>query len=271
VSGAHPIAVAAAADAAATCVVFAFSAAFRNASFYDAYWSVAPIAITAYWALAADPGAAAGARQVLVLALVALWGVRLTWNWTRGWTGLDHEDWRYVDLRARSGRAFPLVNLLGIHLAPTVLVFLGLLPAYVALAGGSRPLGLLDAVAALATLAAVGLEATADAQLRRFRQRHSDPGETLTEGLWSLCRHPNYLGENLFWWGLGLFGLAADPAWWWTLVGPLSITLLFVFGSIPMIDRRMLARRRDYGSVMDRIPALVPSLRSARAQRRKNR
>jgi len=46
------------------------------------------------------------ARLLLAFTLVTFWAVRLTWNWARGWTGLTHEDWRYVDLRTKSGRAY---------------------------------------------------------------------------------------------------------------------------------------------------------------------
>ena len=71
------------ADIAATVVIFAFSVLYRNSSFYDAYWSVAPIVIAAYWfTLASD---AVHGRQVLVVLCVLAWGVRLTWNWARGW------------------------------------------------------------------------------------------------------------------------------------------------------------------------------------------
>ena len=34
------------------------------------------------------------------------WAVRLTWNWARGWTGLGHEDWRYVDIRSATGALY---------------------------------------------------------------------------------------------------------------------------------------------------------------------
>ena len=37
------------ADALATLVIFAFSRAYRNSSFYDAYWSVIPPLLLAYW------------------------------------------------------------------------------------------------------------------------------------------------------------------------------------------------------------------------------
>jgi steroid 5-alpha reductase family enzyme len=254
----HPIAVALAADVAATLVVFGFSFAFGNSSFYDAYWSVAPPLVGLWFALA--PGAHGDPqRQVLVLALVLLWAVRLTWNWARGWTGLDHEDWRYVDLRAKSGRAgYWLVSLLGLHGMPTAIVFLGLLPLWPALATGARPLGPLDALAAAVTLSGVALEFFADNQLRRFRLSGPAPGATLESGLWAWSRHPNYLGEMLFWWGLALFSLAAAGFVWWAWLGCIAITAMFLGTSIPMKEARMLARRPAYAERQRRVSLLLP-------------
>ena len=257
-SRAHPILVTAVADVAATLVVFAFSFALDNSSLYDPYWSVAPPAIGLYWALAPVVDGVSPTRQVVVLLLVGVWAGRLTWNWLHGWQGLGHEDWRYVDFRTTAGRAYWLVSLLGIHLFPTVIVFGGCLSLFPALSAGPRPFGLLDVLAIAVTAAAIAIEATADEQLRRFRRTPAGPTRTLATGLWAWSRHPNYFGETLFWWGLFLFGVAADPAWWWTIVGPLAITLMFVFVSVPMLDRRMLARRPDYRGRMRDVSALVP-------------
>jgi steroid 5-alpha reductase family enzyme len=239
--GRPPILVAAAADAVATLVVFAWSVRHDNSSLYDPYWSVAPVPIAAYWLSTAAPDLSRP-RAGLVLLLVVAWAVRLTANCLLRWRSLGDEDFRYREIRARTGRLYWLVSLLTIHLLPTGWVFLGLLPLHPALASSARPLSLIDLVAALVTLAALLVEAVADLQLRRFLATRRDPGAVLESGLWGLSRHPNYAGEVLFWWGLWLFGVAADPGWWWTLVGPLAITALFLFVSIPWMDRRMEAR-----------------------------
>jgi len=246
-----------AADVAATAVVFAFSVARDNSSVYDAYWSVAPIAIAPWLATRASPDVPA-LRRALVLALVVAWGVRLTWNWARGWQGFAHEDWRYVDIRARAGRAYWPVSFLGIHLAPTIWVYLGCLSLFPALETGTGALGPLDLVAFAVTAGAIALEATADQQLRAFRASAPRAGEIMARGLWRWSRHPNYLGEISFWWGLYLFALAADPSAWKAIVGPLSITLLFNLVSVPMLDRRSVARRAAYADHIARVPGLLP-------------
>jgi steroid 5-alpha reductase family enzyme len=249
----HPILVAAAADVVATFVVFFGSVFLDNSSVYDPYWSVAPLPIAIYWTALGDP---LGARQLVILVLVALWGTRLTMNWALRWRGPADEDFRYVEIRGKSGRAYWPASLAAIHLMPTVWVFLGLIPLFPAL---TRPgFGMLDLVATGVTALAVAIETIADRQLRRYLQAPHSPADVLCSGLWARCRHPNYLGEILFWWGLFLFGMAAAPSWGWSVVGPLSITLLFVFVSVPWMDRRMLSRHPAWAQQMRRLPALLP-------------
>jgi len=249
----HPLGVVAIADAVGTIVIFAFSRAFNNSSFYDPYWSIAPMVMVVYWM----NGAGNGTRAIVVAGLVWAWGARLTYNFLKGWPGLRHEDWRYVNLREQNGRAYWLVSFFGIHFAPTVWVYLGCLAFYPAFTS-ERTLGVNDAFAGIFIASAILLEGIADRQLWRFRRSNPAPGAIMKSGLWRGNRHPNYLGEVLFWWGLFSAGVAAHPTYWWTVAGPIGITLLFVFISIPMIDKRHLARRPGYAEHMRATTALFP-------------
>jgi steroid 5-alpha reductase family enzyme len=58
--------------------------------------------------------------------------------------------------------------------------------------------------------------------------------------------------------GLYLFGLAANPGWWWTIIGPVAITALFLGISVPMMDTRMLARHPGYAEHIAARSGLVP-------------
>ena len=254
--GRSPILVAALADVVATLMVFVFSVRHDNSSLYDPYWSVAPIPIVAYWATCAP--SAPGLRATLVLLLVTTWGVRLTANWVARWHGMQDEDFRYREIRARAGRLYWPASLVSIHLLPTAWVFLGLLPTWPALSQRGRPIGWLDWVALGVTAGAIAIEGLSDLELRRFIRTRRDASAVLEQGLWRFSRHPNYFGEIGFWWGLWLFGVAADPSWAWTAVGPASITLLFLLVSIPWMDRRMLSRHPDWAERMEATSALVP-------------
>jgi steroid 5-alpha reductase family enzyme len=260
--GYHPIATAFLADVAATVAIFCFSYTYGNSSFYDAYWSVAPLPIALYWFFVAEPVMATGGvsttRALLVFAAIAVWGCRLTYNWVRGWTGLDHEDWRYVKLREQTGSKYWLVSFVGLHLMPTLWVFGGLLPVWPAVAGGTRSLNMLDVFATLMAAGAIWIEARADKELLEFRRSNRKPGEILSSGVWSWSRHPNYFGEMSFWWSLYLFGLAADPDSAWMGIGALAITAMFRFISLPMMEERSLERRAGYAEYQRGSSLVVP-------------
>lgn len=243
------------ADLIATVVIFGFSHRYGNASIYDPYWSVAPILITIYFAI---EGSLLDLRSLSILGAVGIWGMRLTVNWVLRWRGLTDEDWRYGDLRTRSGRLYPLVNLFGIHLLPTLLVFLAVLPLYLALCRPERSNAWLDLIAATVTAIAIGIEWLSDRQLRTFLQRRSDRSQQLDSGLWGWSRHPNYFGEVLFWWGIWLFGLSAAPSQRWAIIAPIAMTALFVLYSVPAMDQRMLASNPDFARRMKRVSGLIP-------------
>ena len=247
-----------AADGVATLVIFGWSVAYDNSSFYDAFWSVIPIAIVSCWMTQADASVPA-LRTAAIFGVVSVWGGRLTFNWARGWSGLDHEDWRYVDFRKRSPRFYWAISFFGLHLSPTLIVFAGLTAVFPALVRSGRAPGFIDLVALGVGLCGIGLEWLADRQLHHFILGDKQPGETLRSGLWRYSRHPNYLGEMLVWWSLFLFGLAADPDWAkLAVLAPLAMSAMFLFVSIPLLEKRSLERRDNYQQVIDETSMLIP-------------
>lgn len=247
------------ADLLATVVVFAGSRTLRNSSCYDPYWSVLPPFLVAFWFLAArDLDGVDDGRAVLLTVVVLVWAIRLTGNWLHDWPGLHHEDFRYAPLRDGAGRFGIVADFVAIHLVPTLIVFLGLVPAYAVLARPGEPLGWLDVVATVVGIGAPVLQYVADAQMRAFIKVRQ-PGQAMESGLWSWSRHPNYFGEVAFWWSLALFGIAGAPEdWWWLVVGGVAMTAMFQGASIPMMEKRSLERRPSYQDVIDRVPRLVP-------------
>jgi steroid 5-alpha reductase family enzyme len=154
-----------------------------------------------------------------------------------------------------------LVSLTSVHLFPLLVVTLGSLPMAAAASIPGRDVGFLDIVAVVIVVIGVALEHFADVDLRRFN-RTKQPGDVLDIGLWSRCRHPNYLGEMLWWWGLFLFAVAADPGSWWTGIGALAMTVMFLTASIPFAEKRSQERRPGWSEYCERTPLLIPRLRS---------
>ena len=154
-------------------MVFVASRMHRNSSFYDAYWSVLPPYLAVYWwSRATGPGD--DVRPLLVIGVVFLWAVRLTGNWVIAFPGCTTRTGATRCSATRPAGSSSLVDLFAIHVIPTIQVFLGMVPVYVAVARPGRDLGWLDGVALVVGLGAVALETVADVQMRRFvRTQHA--------------------------------------------------------------------------------------------------
>jgi steroid 5-alpha reductase family enzyme len=246
------------ADVVATIIVFIFSIIFKNSSIYDPYWSVIPPVIVIYLIQLFPEGNQI--RQWIILVLVLFWSLRLTINWMRGWTGLQHQDWRYTNIAEKTGVFYWPVSFLGIHLMPTIFVFLGCLPLWFTLAS-SEPLNIYDFFAVAFTVAAVMVEWQADEQLIKFKKSNSRESFIQT-GLWGISRHPNYLGEISFWVGMFFFLLSSADSIGttgiWTGAGFISMIILFQFISIPMMEKRNKINKPGYQEYIDKVPALFP-------------
>ncbi len=235
----------------ATLIIFIFSRIHKNSSIYDPFWHVAPIPIVFY---IAKQSSLPTLELNLVLAAFLFWALRLTYNWYLNWNNLDHEDFRYIDLKNNNKFIAFINDFFGIHLIPTLIVNVSLYPIYVAL--NSESLNELVYVGFILIIIAVVIQYISDDQMRKFRKDESNLGKTMKYGLWKYSRHPNYLGEVSFWFGIYIFALASGLTTIWLLACPIVMLALFVFISCPMMDNRSLKRRSEYKEYMDKTPQL---------------
>lgn len=243
------------ADIVATIVVFFFSVLLKNSSVYDPYWSVMPPLIVS-WLIFLNPEGNS-IRQYLIFGLVMFWAIRLTVNWARGWPNLKHEDWRYQKIAADTGNFYWPVSFIGIHLMPTLFVFMGCLPLWYTISS-SETINLFDILAIIIILVAVFVEWISDEQLRNFKKK-SQNVPYMNRGLWSIMRHPNYFGEILFWFGIFLFIPATkSKEGLWTAIGFIFMIILFKFISIPLMDKRNRDKRPGYEEYIKEVYAILP-------------
>ena len=237
----------------ATLFVYFGSLVLKNSSLYDPFWSVAPLAIVIYLATISENSVLI---NLIILIPIIFWGIRLTRNWIIGWPGLNHEDFRYIDLKNTYWIKSEINNLFGIHLFPTLIVNLSLYPLlYVFTYEISITFSL--CISLLFTLLAVVLETIADEQMRNFRNNPANNGKTMKFKLWKYSRHPNYLGELLFWFGICLIGINSDAAPILIILCPIPMMMLFVFVSCPLMDERSLKNRSDYQEYMEKTSQLL--------------
>ncbi|MEZ5012866.1 MAG: DUF1295 domain-containing protein [Chitinophagales bacterium] len=250
----------------------------HNNSQVDKLWSILPIiyalcfAYYAHW----EP------RVVLMATLVAVWGIRLTYNFSRRgayswrfWTG--EEDYRWAVLRKDpklQGRfRWMLFNLLFICAYQNILIWLFTLPLAASM-GSDKALGAFDFVLAGLAFLAIGIETIADQQQWNYQKekyRRIQRGEPLTgiyaggfvrTGLWSIVRHPNYVMEQLFWVFIFLFSVVATGAIiYWSIAGCILLILLFQ-GSASFSEGISATKYPAYAEYKKRVGRFIPKMRN---------
>lgn len=202
----------------------------------DPYWTVIPVMLVHYYA--AHPLAHYDFwRSRIVILLTWVWSIRLIHNYFRRekWQWGAREDWRFTDMIQQYGKHWWWASFFSIYL-PHQLLLIGLsLPFYV-IHSVNQPLNIWDLVAVVVCVSGILIAYFADNQLYNFVNNNGN-GMILESGLWYYTRHPNYFGEQLWWWGLVVFGWNLGHGW--TFTGALLNTMCLGYVT-KLVEQRML-------------------------------
>ncbi len=226
-------------------VCFVLSEITGNCSQVDKIWSIVPLGYAWYIAYAGG----LTDRLVLMAVLVSIWGIRLTYNFSRRgayswkfWSG--EEDYRWAILRQKpelKGRVkWFFFNLLFISFYQNGLILLFTLPILVVVGSANEALAATDYLFALLFIGFVIIETIADQQQWNYQQeKHREiaangkaegiyaKGFTHL-GLWKYFRHPNYMAEQSLWICFYFLAAAASGDWFnWSIAGCLLLLVLF--------------------------------------------
>lgn len=244
-------------DGLAVIAVFAavgwlLSLRLRNVSIVDSMWSLMfLLAALTYTAAQASPGP----RAWLVITLVGLWSIRLAAYIS--WRNRGHgEDFRYRKIRANNEPGFAFKSLYIVFGLQAMLAWVVSLPLLAAI-NSTAPLGWLDATGVALWLMGMVFEAGGDWQLVRFKRNPANQGKVLEAGLWRYTRHPNYFGDFCVWWGLFLIALAAGG--WWSVAGPIVMSMLLLkVSGVALLEKDIGERRPAYRDYVRRTNAFFP-------------
>lgn len=243
-------------------ILWLISLAVRDSSIVDIAWGPLIFLVgLAYYLAMAEPAA----RAHLIIALTGLWAIRLALH--IGVRNLGHgEDFRYAAWRAQHPDTWWIRSYFKVFLLQGVIAWIVALPLFYAISSRTpAALTLLDWAGILLFAAGFLFEAIGDEQLRRFKADPASKGRVLNTGLWRYTRHPNYFGEAVLWWGLGLIG-AATPLGWIGLVGPAIITFLLLrVSGVAMLEKTLKETKPEYADYIARTPAFFPGAPRSRA------
>jgi steroid 5-alpha reductase family enzyme len=190
-------------------------------SVIDATWGLLFVTV-AVVSFIASAGYGDDLRRWLLLAMTAVWGLRLAGHIARRAHGKG-EDPRYDALLDKAKGNRELYAFVMIYLLQGALAFVIAAPLMV---GSYEP-------APVRPLAWIGV------------------------GLWRYTRHPNYFGDACVWWGLFLVAADALPGVV-TVFAPVIMTLLLTVGSGVRILEKGMSRRAGWADYAARTSMFVP-------------
>lgn len=226
----------------------------KTETFYDLTGSLTYLTVTITAVLLSPEK---DARSLILLALVAVWAIRLgSFLFIRvRKAGADN---RFDEIKVSLWRFLMTWTLQGLWVSFS-------LAAALVVITSTRRVGL-DVYALLGFLIWVlgfWFEATADAQKNRFRADPANRGRFISSGLWAWSRHPNYFGEITLWVGVMIIAIPVLQGWGWvSLISPVFITLLLTrISGVPMLEKRAEEKwggQPEYETYKASTPVLVP-------------
>ncbi|KAL8459171.1 hypothetical protein ACS0TY_036588 [Phlomoides rotata] len=211
----------------------------------DLYWTVIPVMLVHFFAN--HPSSESdGWRSRTVILLTWVWFVRLNHSYFRRekWQWGAREDWRLNDMRFQYGHNWWWISFFAVYLSQQVFLMGVCFPFYI-IHSKDEQYNAWDAVAAVMCSAGVAIAYFSDTQLHdftvrneRLKQQGEAPMAVLEEGLWRYSRHPNYVGEQLWWWGLVAFAWNLGGGWW--CCGGAIINSLVLAYVTKLVEERML-------------------------------
>ncbi|MGI8726415.1 MAG: DUF1295 domain-containing protein [Solirubrobacterales bacterium] len=230
------------------------SVPMRDASLADIAWGLSFIAIA--WT-AHIVGEGEGGRSLLIAILITVWGLRLA-----GYIAWRHdgEDKRYAKMREKAGEpAFFVRSLFTVFIMQALIAWVVAAPVQVAATDPTPPsLGALAVIGAIVWLVGFCFESIGDFQLQRFLANRDSGDEVLSSGLWRYTRHPNYFGDALGWFGIWLIALESGSAWW-TVIGPVVMTVFLVkVSGVAMTEKNIADRRPAYREYIEKTSTFIP-------------
>jgi steroid 5-alpha reductase family enzyme len=235
--------------------VWIVSVYMKNAGIVDPFWGLGFVLAAVYY-FVQSPGFET--RKLIVLLLVAIWGLRLSVYlfWRNAGKG---EDYRYQNFRQSYGdHRYWWVSFFQVFLLQGVLMWLVSAPLLGAMYyAHHNEIGVIDFIAILVWIIGFSFEAGGDYQLARFKSKPENKGKVMRSGFWKYTRHPNYFGDSAVWWSYALFSVAAGS--YIPVLGAILMTLLIIkVSGVALLEKSLKDKKPDYIDYARKTNAFFP-------------
>jgi steroid 5-alpha reductase family enzyme len=194
-------------------------------------------------------------QALIVNSLITIWGIRLAlhiYYRNRG----KPEDYRYQQWR-KEWKYFYVRSYFQVYMLQGILLYLIAIPVLFINFSHTSEMPITMIAGVIVWCIGFYFESEGDRQLKAFVHNPGNKGNIMDQGLWRYSRHPNYFGEVTQWWGIFVIALGI-PSGMYTIVGPVTITVLILFVSgVPLLEKKY-AGRPDFEAYKKRTSMFIP-------------
>ena len=243
------------ANVISTIVIWFIGVLINTASVYDPYWSVQTPVIYICLLIKYKN---LNVGNLIYLELILFWAIRLTYNYTKTFHDISYIDWRYKQIKEVTGIFYQIINLLGICMVPTIIVYAASIPSFLFIMDNIN-LEYIQLIGYIIIFFAILIEMKADIDLHEFKRIRNNRNEIIRIGLWNYSRHPNYFGEICFWYGVSMVYIFCDfKKNWYFILGAVLNNALFLGISIPLAENNLKKYKEGYDEYIKQTSKIIP-------------
>jgi len=235
-------------------ILWLISIKIRNVSIVDLFWGFGFVVAAAVYFIFTE---GFGTRKILLITMVAIWGLRLSIH--LAWRNLGKgEDFRYQKFRKDFGEhRYWWYSFFSVFLLQGVLMWLISAPLLGAQFYPDDSLGILDFIGIAIWVIGFVFEAGGDIQLARFKANPANKGKVLNTGFWHYTRHPNYFGDAAVWFGYALICLSAGS--YIPVLGSVLMTALIIkVSGVALLEKTLNTTKPGYQEYVRKTSAFIP-------------
>lgn len=227
----------------------------KNVSIVDLFWGFGFVVSALVYFFFTD---GYQTRKILLLTLVAIWGLRLSIY--LAWRNIGKgEDFRYAQFRKNYGEhRYWWISFFQTFLLQGILMWLISAPLLGAIFyPQNNNLGILDFIGVAFWIIGIAFEVGGDFQLAKFKSNPDNKGKVLNTGFWRYTRHPNYFGDSSVWWGYGFICLAAGS--YIPVLGSILMTALIIkVSGVALLEKSLKNTKPQYREYIEKTSAFIP-------------
>ena len=238
-----------------TVIIWFIGVLISTASIYDPYWSVQTPVIYIFLLIKYKN---LNVGNLIYLELILFWAIRLTYNYTKTFHDITYIDWRYKKIKETTGKFYQIVNLLGICMVPTIIVYVASIPPILFVIDDLN-FEYIQIIGYIIIFISVIIEMKADIDIHEFKKIRTDRNQIINIGLWKYSRHPNYFGEICFWYGVAMVYIFCDfTKNWYYIIGAILNNALFLGISIPLAEKNLRTYKEGFDEYKKKTSMLIP-------------